>query len=313
MAFLSFVTKQPKPSVPVRPALAAIYAGCRYHVGSEELGVLNSTQGVIGDYRITAQCAEIMPVTPVTTLDGMHACSFWDTDMDLSRLRSFINNDAKNQRLPLQDCKLMGNRMLLNRQALNGPTLDVVNETTVLSLSPEFEFTFCTDAYTAQLGVIHLVNSTRFITLKNGDEISVLNTGTEQAPVLYLEDSRVDNPINFVSEQQETGVTRTYSYTCHVSQNIPAEVAGEAVDSVTVLEQYFSYFMQRAVPLDDQLNIWIPVYAPISWGWSIRVGRRFDGEWGILRRKLILPTTGHDGLQMPTWNNNSANCASPLE
>jgi hypothetical protein len=304
MRHLNLVSTPVKAPPAEKPALASLHAGCRYDIGCQDVSVLNSTHGIVGDYRIATQRAEVVPVAKAAKQGEMHSCSFWETDVDLPSLRSYISNDVKDQYLPLEDCLLKGNRMLMNRQELDGPDLAVVDGKTVLSLSPRFDFTFCTDAYTAQLGVIHLVKSTRFITLENGDQINLLNTDIDQAPVLYLGNPQDDYPVSFIAQQQETGIKREYVYRCNISQQIPEEVSHEAVATVTVLEHYFSYFMQRAAPLDDHHNIWIPVYAPISWGWSIRVGRRSDWEWGILKRKLIMPTAGNDGLQLPTWNSN---------
>ena len=308
MAHLKLVTDLSKPQLPKESILAAIHTGCRYHVGCQDLYVLNSTHGVIGDYRISAKCAEILPVAPVTTTGEMNTCCFWDTDIDLSQLRCYIMHYDKGQLLALEDCNLKANRLVLNRAELNGPELAVSNEETVLTLSPQFEFTFSTDSYAAQLGVINLVQSTRFITLENSDEIHLLDTADEETPVLYLENPLDDQPVKFVV-QQERGATRQHTFGLKIAQPIPDEIGGERVETVTVLEQYSSYFMQCALPLDNHHDIWIPVYAPISWGWSIRVGRRTDGQWGILRRKLILPTTGHDGLQLPAWRNNTIECS----
>jgi hypothetical protein len=48
-------------------------------------------------------------------------------------------------------------------------------------------------------------------------------------------------------------------------------------------------------------HIWVPALTPVMWGWSIRVGRRTDGEWGILRRKLLMPTSLDAGPELPLW------------
>lgn len=269
---------------------------------------MNSSYGVMGSYKISVNQSRILPVAPVVGISQMAECCFWDMDIDLSGLRSRIHNEVTGEYIPLEDCSLKNNSMVLNNQSLDGPELLAADGNVTLSLSPCFDFTFSTDSYTAQIGVIHLVKAIRFITLENGTEISLLNTHGKAEPVLYLEGPSDDLPVKLVLAQQESNVTRSHTYRYTVSQPIPETIGGSAVASVTVLEQYHSYFMQRAIPFDDQLNMWIPLYAPISWGWSIRVGRRADEEWGILKRKLILPTTGHEGLQLPVWNDNTINC-----
>jgi hypothetical protein len=309
MAHLKPVPIKSKPSVPKVTIAATIHTGRRYTVSSQDLSVLNSTYGIIEDYRMTSQCAEIFPiasvapVTPVT--NQMNTCYFWDTGIDLSRLDCDISNGIDDRLHPLPACNLKANRLILNKAELIGPELTVSNGATLLSLSPRFDFTLSTDDYAAQLGVINLVQSSRIIRLENDDEIVLLDTDIDDAPVLYLENPSDDQPVKFISAQQDLGVTREHNYSVNISQPVPDEVDAKSVATVTVLEQYCSYFMQKPVSLDDDHTIWIPVYAPLSWGWSIRVGRRTDGEWGILRRKLILPTTGHDGLQLPTWSNNT--------
>ena len=302
-----------KPVSTHKPILNAIHTGARYLVSCQDLSTLNSTHGVIGGYRMTSESAEIFQVEPKAASSELSECYFWDTDIDLSQLQCKITLDIKDQLLSLQDSHLKSNRLLLNGAELTGPQITVSDEKAALILSPRFDVTFSTDSCTAQLGLINLVQATRFITLENGSQINLLDTGKEELPVLYLENQRDDQAIKFVTAPQQSGVTEEHTFNCDISQPIPVQVDGETVASVTVLEQYWSYFMQRAVPLDDHHNIWIPVYAPIQWGWSIRVGRRTDGEWGILRRKLILPTTGHDGFQLPVWNNNTVNCSPMVE
>ena len=75
---------------------------------------------------------------------------------------------------------------------------------------------------------------------------------------------------------------------------------------MTILEQYQTYFLQRELPF-SQDNIWTPTCAPVSWGWSIRIARRHDGEWGIARQKLLMPALDHNGLALPAWEGNSLN------
>ena len=320
MVHLKPLSGRSEQFAPKATILETIHTGRLYHVGCQDYSVLNSIHGVIGGYRISAQRAEIFPVTSMppgattaSTTDQMNLCYFWDPSADMSTIEGNLRHEVKDQLLPLKDCHLKANRLMLTQATLSGPELNVRDDVTMLSLSPHFDFMFSTDNYAAQLGVINLVQSSRFIRLENNDEKILLDTGIENMPVLHLENAENDQPVKYVSVHQNLGINQEHTFTFDVSQSIPDKVGAESVASVTVLEQYQSYFMQRAVTQDNGHSIWTPVYAPITWGWSIRVGRRTDGEWGILRRKLILPTTGNDGLQLPTWTNNTLNCSTSLD
>lgn len=321
MAHLELIDDQSSPSAsaPTILPLAILQAGYRYQINCVDYAALNATHGVVGDYRISSRAGEIIPVgpeipgTPLT--NQANACYFWDTGIDLSGLDSDLRLNNNEKLLPLSECQLKTSRLILNSATMQGPELktnkesSTNNEVTTLSLSPRFDFIFSTDAYAAQLGVIHLVQANRFIKLEDNREIVLLDTGIEDIPVLYLENSQDDQPVKLLSGQQEPSVTREHTCVFTISQPIPEKIDGARVATVTVLEQYCSYFMHKMHSNIVDESIWTPVYAPITWGWSIRVGRRTDGEWGILRRKLILPTTGNDGWQLPIWSKNTLNCS----
>jgi hypothetical protein len=95
-----------------------------------------------------------------------------------------------------------------------------------------------------------------------------------------------------------------HDYHLTLRQTIPDQYQEKTVESVTVLEQYKSYFMQRERSDSAERVIWTPLLEAVNWGWSIRVGYRADGELGILRRKLMLPAVGNDGLELPQWQTN---------
>ena len=299
------ITRLPTPPAFRKSTLTTLHGGRRYHLNGPDPGALNSTHGVCGGYQMSLRCAEILPVTPPSKANDWSECYFWDADIALSKLHGDIKRDGEDQSLSLEDCSVRTNRLILNHTQLSGPEIIVRDKRSILTLSPRFDLTYSTDSDVAQLGVIHLVQATRFIMLENGDKIPLLDTGDEESPALYLENIRNDKVIDLLADPQASGLTQQHTYCREIGQPIPDEVAGETVATVTVLEQYWSYFMQRTLTTVDDLAIWIPAYAPLSWGWSIRVGRRTDGEWGILRRKVILPTTGHDGFQFPVWNTNT--------
>lgn len=288
-----------------------LHTGRAYRVRCQDLVSLNSNHGVCGDYKVTRQCAELAPVASQANTNGISECYFWDTDIQFSQLPGDLTIELKDHPTPLQDCDLGTNRLLLNKAELSGPQIVCNHNKAQLILSSRFDLSFATDRYAARLGIIDLVQASRFIVLENGDKVILLDTGDEDAPVLYLENTQDEQVVTPVAEQQPLGENQSYSVSREIGQHIPDEIAGKTVSTVTVLEQYWSYFVQRALTPDGQHTIWIPAYAPISWGWSIRVGRRTDGEWGILRRKLIMPTTGHDGFKLPTWNTNTSQCSVP--
>ena len=178
-----------------------------------------------------------------------------------------------------------------------------------LSIVPRFTFSYQTAAYAAQLGEIRLVSSTRFITNVDGSRHDLLNTDAFADPVLYRErddgwgdDSAV---VRQITSWQSVNTGAEYCFDYRISQYLPVRWLGCDVQSVTVLEQYTSYFMQR--PLAAAATVWVPAYAPISWGWSLRVEPE-EGEWVITRRKLIRPTVGHDGWQLPQWRASTLDC-----
>jgi hypothetical protein len=113
----------------------------------------------------------------------------------------------------------------------------------------------------------------------------------------------------WTSSDQALGESQPYRISSTISQAIPEQWHGQAVVDLVVMERYSSYLLQRATLAEDNQTLWTPLYFPISWGWSIRAGRRYDGEWDIMRRKLMLPITGQDGLQFPLWRDNSLQCS----
>ncbi|WP_455220760.1 hypothetical protein [Kaarinaea lacus] len=308
-------SKSPATNTKIAP-LTRLQTGYRYHVNCQDYARLNATHGVIGDYRISKQTGKILSITPPTpgasmTLP-MSACYFWDTSTDLSKLEGQLiqnnNNSDDNQLLSMKDCQVATSRLILNGTSLDGPELIFENGITSLKLLPRFDFTFITESHAAHLGVVNLVKAHRILKLEDDKEILLLDTGIDDSPVLFLENADDDQPVKPIAALQEAGTTHQNSCTFIISQTIPEKIDIANIATVTVLEQYFSYFMQKIDASDDE-SIWTPVYAPITWGWSIRVGRRTDGEWGILRRKLILPTTGNDGWCMPVWSNNTISCS----
>lgn len=263
----------------------SIARGQRLSMGELKAENLKDVNGVIGDYRISLNCGEVVPVNQT---QGTYY--IWDNDSPLHS-------------------PVFENEFQLESATLNRPSVERVGGHYYLIMQPEFQVSFSTATHSARLGEIRLVESERFITLENGDSVVITDTQEIGTPVLYLQHRDDEQVVRQETDLQLQGTDREYFFGESVSQRIPENINGVAVACVTVLERFTSYFMQQVLATPGQ-SIWVPVCAPIAWGWSIRVGRRFDQEWDILRRKLMLPTVGHDGWEMPAWGCNLVQSAS---
>lgn len=275
-----------------------LYTGRRYYIDDDIDRPL--PRGVIGDYRISARRSEIH--TPVFDRQGRAMIRFWDSDLAPSILSPWAPTDRNHRPLPL-DSGLKSNTLLLSGSELEGPALDQEQR---LWMAANFDLNFSTLCDAAQLGVLTLVESQRFLDLEGGERVPLLDTGAQagEPPVLYI-DPQAPALVSPVEAVQPRGESRDYRLSTRVSQPVIRSWQGRAVASVTVLEQYFSYFMQQPDNADGEPQCWLPLHPPVAWGWSIRLGRRVDGEWDILRRKVIRPTIGHEGVHLPVWENNT--------
>lgn len=291
---------------------APIKIGKRYALQTQHGSAIQSVHGLLNDYRISTEAAEIVPLG--VSINGEIAAYFWDADSDLRALSGdVITEDDDASVHALSACRLQNNRLELNRTDLKGPEIHTTERGALLTLSPTFEFSYTTDAFAARLGMLHLLQAKRFITLANGQQMTILDSGDEDSSILYLDTPKADDPMAWLSSDQPLGESQAYSVSVPISQAVPQLIDGETVESLTVLERYSSYLMQRALCPGENQTIWTPIYPPISWGWSIRAGCRSDGDWAIMRRKLMLPITGHDGLHLPLWNGNSQVCSGALD
>ena len=263
----------------------SIARGQRLPMGELKAESLKDVHGVIGGYEISLNRGD---VSKVKDEDGSYY--IWDNDSPIHS-------------------PVFENEFQVEAATLNRPSVERVGGHYYLIMQPEFHVSFSTATHSARLGEIRLVESERFFTLENGDSITITDTQEIGEPVLYLQHCDDQTVVRQESDLQLQGTDREYSFCESVSQHIPEQVNGIGVTSVTVLERFTSYFMQQVLSAPGQ-SIWVPVCAPIGWGWSIRVGRRYDSEWDILRRKLMLPTVGHDGWEMPTWRSNLVQSAS---
>lgn len=279
-----------------------LHVGRPYALENNVHGPVPATHGLIGGYRLSLQTAEIFPVIE----DGQRLRGIvWDPDATLAPTLKPIDPESK---LPLDDYTVRGNSIDLTGSTVDGPKLLETEETTTLVLDARFELCFRTPSCDASLGMIHLVEAQRFAVLGDGSRVVLLDTQGQEAPVLYLDDADADQPVRWLAKHQTSGAEQAYSHVLRLNQDIPEYRNDHTVESVTVLEQFTSYAVQRELGAVSDAAIWTPGCPPIRWGWSIRVERRVDRSWCIARRKLMLPILGHDGLELPVWTANSLGC-----
>ncbi|MGR8929446.1 MAG: hypothetical protein ACU836_02315 [Gammaproteobacteria bacterium] len=283
-----------------------IQPGFRYHVDAAEPDAVRLSNleydlenGLIGDYRLDCHATEMLPIDsnarPIKAF-------VWDTDLLPSSFEPIENNHKRPE-------STATNRLTLVNVSLDAPNVGLIHNLPVLTITPRFELEWCTEAHGSQLGLVQLVESARTMITDDGKSHVLLNTETAGSePVLYLTGPADDQPIKPACPYQQQGQTSRFQLGTPVSQVIPNEVDGNSIHSLSVLEKYTVYFMQNAKPEQPEQHIWVPVYLPIVWGWSIRVQQRSDGLWDIFRKKLIMPIPSTEAIALPRWRNNSLRC-----
>jgi hypothetical protein len=298
------------------PNQAAIHPGCRYDMilpDSALTEYLNHVTdvdhdqqtGIVGAYRLSVDSAEIEPVDLSTQPLQYFVC---DTDSLSPIIRRCLHIDPEGPR------SLHNNRLTLFDARLDAPEVRLLDNQPVLTISPQFELEWATEAFASQLGLVQLVDSSRTVQFADGESLVLLDTETAgRGPVLYLNNSADNSVVKQVCAFQAQGGKQRFGFNTVVNQMIPAEIKNNPVVSVSVLEKYTWYFMQNAAPDDPDRHIWVPVHLPIIWGWSIRVQQRFDGVWDIFRKKLIMPTSSTEAPALPLWQSNSLRCHTAQE
>jgi hypothetical protein len=276
-----------------------VLLGRRYQLHAETPAA--DTHGICGGFLPSVRSDAVLPLqTDGTVIE----CYLWDSDceLDLSSSPFAVNNG---EHIVMQGpTPVASNRFVLSHTSLSKPELQMQANGHELSIRAGFDFRYTPDVMDACLGVINLVESNCFIMLKNGERYGLLNTG-EDNKALFL--NKVDDDaVQTILQTGKGHETIEHAYEVNVSHAIDSHVDGVEVETMTVLEQYQTFFMQRELPFSEE-NIWTPACAPIAWGWSMRVARRYDGEWGIARQKLLMPTSGQNGLEMPAWEGNNLN------
>lgn len=247
--------------------------------GRTEASQLKEADELISGYRLSKERGEVIPYQ-----QGQPAFC-WDSISDI-------------------DTRIAENEFQLLAASLEDLNIESVIGGKCLSIKPCFDVSYKTSAFAAQLGEIRLVNSQRFVTDQEGNRHDLLNTDEAPGPVLYLQNAEDNSIIRQCSDWQSFDTTAQYRFDYRISQPLSTHLLNVPVHSITVLEQYTSYFMQRPVTATPEQSVWVPAYGPITWGWSMRVEPERD-DWVITRRKLIPPVVGHDGWQMPEWQGNT--------
>lgn len=256
--------------------------------------VLADTDVCVGAYRVTPGQAQVVAV------DRQGPVHIWSTDTTL-------RGEGDIDRLWGQVCRLACNHLTVTSAGLDGPFLTEVPNGLSLQMNAEFELEWHTLEQAGALGAVDTVQVQRSVRFVDGGSQVLLDTGTSKGQVRYVHPGGGDHAINPICSYQPVGEQARHRYVVPVQQLIPEQIDGRAVSEVTVMEQYTSHFMQCEDPSEPERYIWVPLILPMNWGWSIRVGRRTDGEWGILRRKLMLPACG-DELVLPVWQSDTDNC-----
>lgn len=257
-------------------------------------------KGLIGAYRPGLNATEIEAVD----ISAHPTQAFvWDVELLNPRLTGSLQLDTGQPRAT------DFNRLNLLDARMAAPEVRLIRNLPTLSICPRLELEWRTAAHASQLGIVQLLESTRALLLANGESVVLQDTETAgNGPVLLLDDTADHAAVKPVCGFQAQGEQRRFEFSHAVSQLIPAEIDGQAVTSVSVLEKYTLYFMQNADPEQPHRFIWVPVHLPIVWGWSIRVQQRYDGVWDIFRKKLIMPIPSTEAPSLPRWQSNSLRC-----
>jgi len=140
----------------------------------------------------------------------------------------------------------------LSHSAISEPKIIHPESGPQLTTSVNFDFVFSTCLPAVQLGLLSLVETECFALLGNGECYSLRNSG-EGCRVLYLADGgesdRIFTPL--LEANQDAG-SRQHNHRLSLIQDIPEQLEGSEVVTLTVLEHYTSYFMQRELPFNQK-------------------------------------------------------------
>lgn len=281
--------------VPRGKELTPIIIGRKYAVASSQLA--QAKHGLCENFVFSDKEGEIKPAST-----NSKAIFLWDPDCELEP-NAIEFTDGNDQQIAYESpSQLKTNRFTLNNHSISQPQIIQEDSFQQLQAQIDLNFVYTPDQFAARLGIITLVNTNCFLTLKDGKKVSLIDSDDEA--VLYLEESHPADIVTPILEtpQSTQAIEQRYSIALNIKLNNTSH--GSDYETLSLFEQYTTYIMHRETPFSDN-NIWTPVCAPIAWGWSMRTGFRKDGDGCIIRQKLLPPTLGHEGLEMPCWENNN--------
>jgi hypothetical protein len=216
---------------------------------------------------------------------------------------------------------LVNNSLTLLQAEMSMPLLESQADGSVcLILDLSFELQGNARAFAFETGLVRLVEPDCTLTLSDGRVLpwrqaeAERYATTEQGnralvlefPGEYVQeaDSRSDAAV-VAGRRLQDGEQQRWLENWQVRVNLPQTLHQQAITRMTLMEQYTLFWMQQALPgkhaptgLERR---WLPLMAPVQWGWSLRIERLSDGGWGIVRRKLMRPLGGNEGLFLPDW------------
>lgn len=308
-------TVQPPPA----PA-TTIVIGQRYRLDHPDIHAYREQQelsGLCGGFEADGQRGGPLPLS---VTDSETTGFFWDPDAVYNLPADWHLSTDDPSRPPNQPpCtpaegsrfKPVGSRFQLIHTELDGPELKHGDDGWRLSLNARFDGHCLADGQATRFGMLTLADAQVYLSLENGETFDLLHT-PEGQPALQLEHPLPANTTNAANtaiieigdaEPVDNPPARR-QIEQSISLPIPSQRQGTAVENLTILAQYRTYFLQRPLPFSDD-TIWTPASVPICWGWSIRVAPRFDGDWSIIRQKLLRPFLPDQGVEMPAWQGNT--------
>ncbi len=302
------IKKNRRPKV--KPKLQGVHTGFKTSLcltSSELADELLSLRGLIGGYEIDQQGARILPIRC-----NEKRCEGYVWDPELRFPVAVTNLLQEGQCFEqLQQRPVQSNYCQLHQVLLTDPVIEERQNAQALTIDFNLAFAYEAAHYSAELGMVTLVESRRYLTLDDQSQVIIIDTQSSEQPVVYLQAQQDEQPIKPIGQPLRQAHPQPGHVQLRFAQTIPEIWAGRGVAELTVLEEYHHYLLQRPIAT-PHTTIWVPALEPISWGWSMRAGRRRDQSWCILRRKLIQPFLRPDGLDFPLWSDSVKSFCQPV-
>lgn len=286
------------PAACTAEARPTIVVGRKYQLANGKLAA--GLHGLCAGLDYSASHGRVLPLS---TEPAARDCYLWDADDELASANlSVLSTEGEAIAISPNTNAITG-RFVLSHATLSEPLIEHQETKPQLTTTASFDLVFSANALPLRLGLLNLVQTHCFALLKNGQQHMLLDSGEDQSVLFIADPGNKHEVLSPVLDAAAGAETSQHQHKVRLTQRIPSQLNGAQVESMTVLEQYTSFFMQRELPFNQE-NIWTPVCAPISWGWSMRVAQRQDADWCILRQKLLMPNVGHNGLELPEWDGN---------